>query len=69
MRCLSVAAVGIGLLVSGCVAYPVHGYRHWPDSGAHRDYDRRGKHRERDRYDDGSQYRDRYWRDEPGSRP
>jgi hypothetical protein len=66
MKGLFVAALGIVLLMSGCVAYPVHGYQRWGNSGAHRDYDHRGNHRAGDRYYDGGQYRDRYWRDERG---
>ena len=50
MRPLFVAALGAALLLSGCVVYPLHGYRHHGDASAYRDYDHR---HDRDRRYDG----------------
>ena len=61
MRHLSIATLGLALLLSGCVVYPVHGYRHHGDGAVYRDYDRRGDHPGDWRYD-RNRDRDRYWR-------
>jgi hypothetical protein len=66
MRHLFVVALGAALLLSGCVVYPLHGYRHQGDGSVYRDYDRRG---DRDRHYDRGQARDGYWRNDRGDRP
>ena len=66
MKYLPIAAVAAAVLISGCVAYPVEGYRQ-DDRGAYRDGNRRDNRDSRrdDRRDDNR----RDYRDERNGRP
>jgi hypothetical protein len=66
MRHLCVVALGAAMFLSGCVIYPLHGYRHPGDHAAYRDHDGRG---DRGRQYDRGQARDGYWHYERGDRP
>ena len=68
MRRLSVAtaAAAAALLMSGCVVYPSHGYRHVSGGPVYRDYDQRTY--QPDRPYDRARDRDRYWGYDRGDR-